>query len=127
MRRTERDGRGGRLSVGLLLVVVLLLASPGFEIVFGVGDSMEPRYQPCDLVLVDTVRDTPSRVDVHDAIAYRSGSGLIVHEVVGVAVDEGYVWAQGANRGARDRVTAEMLVGVVVTHLETSALCSLPG
>lgn len=102
----------------------VLLTTPGFEVVVGIGESMEPRYQPCDLVLIDTIRDRVSRVDVHDTIAYRSGSGLIVHEVVGVTLDQDYVLARGVNRKARERVTSPMLVGVVVTHLDTAAVCS---
>lgn len=114
----------------ILLVVVLgavLLASTGVDVVVGTGDSMEPRYQNCDVLIVDTTRDAAPAVHVSDSIAYRSGSGLIVHEVVGVAPGEGYVWARGLNRDARDRVTSEMLVGVVVAHIDTSWVCSSGG
>lgn len=102
----------------------VLLASTGIDVVVGTGDSMKPRYQHCDLLIVDTVRDAAPAVHVGDVIAYRSSSGLIVHEVVGVAAGEDYVWARGLNRDARDKVTSEMLVGVVVGHLDTSGICS---
>lgn len=122
------NGRGRhrrRLLVALFIVV--LVTTPGFEVVVGTGQSMQPRYQPCDLVIVDTVRDTVSAVHVHDTIAYRSGSGLVVHEVVGLTLDQDYVLAQGVNRETKDRVTSDMLVGVVVAHLDTSAVCSALG
>lgn len=119
------ERRRRRLLVALLVVVII--TTPGFEVVVGTGDSMEPRYQPCDLVLVDTVRDSVSAVHVHDTIAYRSESGLILHQVVGIALDEGYVLARGVNRETRDRVTSDMLVGVVIGHLDTSAVCSAVG
>lgn len=125
MSSDRSAGRRRRLLVALLVVV--LRSTPGFEVVFGTGESMGPRYQPCDLVLIDTTRDTVSSVHVHDTIAYRSGSGLIVHEVVGVTLDQDYVLARRVNREARDQVTSPMLVGVVVAHLDTSAVCSALG
>lgn len=122
---TGRIGRR-RLVIAALLVVALL-ASMGVDVVVGTGDSMEPRYQNCDLLIVDTIRDTAPAVHVSDVIVYRSGSGLIVHEVVGVAHEEGYVIARGVNRDVKERVTSEALVGVVVAHLDTSGICSVPG
>lgn len=122
------DGRIGRRRLVLAVVLgALLLASTGVDVVVGAGDSMEPRYQSCDVVIVDTVRDTAPAVHIGDVIAYRSGSGLLVHEVVGVAAGQGYVWARGLNRDARDKVTSGMLVGVVVGHLDTSGICSVMG
>lgn len=125
MKSNGRGRRRRRLVVALL--VVAIITTPGFEVVIGAGESMEPRYQPCDLLLVDTVRDTVSAVNVHDTIAYRGESGLIVHQVVGVTLDGDYVLARGVNRETRDRVTSDMLVGVVVAHLDTSAVCSALG
>lgn len=117
--------RIGRRRIVLVAVLGgLLLASTGVDVVVGTGDSMKPRYQNCDLLIVDTGRDAAPAVHVGDVIAYRSSAGLIVHEVVGVAPGENHVWAQGLNRDARDQVTSEMLVGVVVGHLDTSGLCS---
>ena len=122
------EGRiGRRRAVLVAVLVVVLLSSTVLDVVVGTGDSMEPRYERCDLVIVDKVRDTAPAIHINDVIAYRSGSGLIVHEVVGVAAGEGYVWARGLNQAARDRVTSEMLVGVVVAHLDTSAICSMVG
>lgn len=122
------SGSGRRRRRWLIaLLVVVLITTPGFEVVVGTGESMQPRYQPCDVVFVDTVRNTVSAVHVHDTIAYRSESGLIVHDVVGVTLDQDYVLARGVNRETRDRVTSEMLVGVVVAHLDTSAVCSAIG
>lgn len=122
------DGRIGRRRLVLAAVLGgLLLASTGIDVVVGTGDSMEPRYQRCDVLIVDTLRDTAGAVHVHDVVAYRSGSGLLVHEIVGVAPDEGYVLARGLNQESRDRVPSEMLVGVVVTHLDTSWFCSSMG
>lgn len=122
------NGRIGRRRVVLAAVLgALLLASTGVDVVVGAGDSMVPRYQSCDLLLVDRLRDTAPAVHVNDVIAYRSGSGLIVHEVDGVAPGQGYVLASGLNRGTRERVTSEMLLGVVVAHLDTSRICSSVG
>lgn len=115
--------RFDRRKVAIVLLVGLLVASPGFEFVVGTGDSMAPRYGPCDLLLVDTLRDTASAVHVGDTVVYRSGSGLIVHDVVGVDVHGDRVWARGLNREVREQVTSEMLVGVVVAHLDTSVVC----
>lgn len=115
--------RFDRRTVAIVLIVALLVTSPGFELVVGTGHSMEPRYGPCDLLLVDTLRDTASAVHIGDTVVYRSGSGLIVHDVVGVDVDGNRVWTRGLNREVRERVTSEMLVGVVVAHLDTSVVC----
>lgn len=124
---SSNDSRRHRRRLLVALLVVLLVTTPGFEVIVGTGESMEPRYQACDVVLVDTVRDTVSAVHVHDTIVYRSESGLIVHQVVGVTLDQDYVLARGVNRETRERVTSDMLVGVVVAHLDTSALCSALG
>lgn len=116
---------GRRRATLVPLLVVVLLSVTAVDIVVGIGDSMEPRYDTCDVLIVDSIRDTVSEVHINDVIAYRSGTGVLVHEVVGVASDEGYVWAKGLNGDARDRVTSEMLVGVVVAHLDTSVICSV--
>ena len=118
------SGRLDRRRVVFALLVVLVVGSFGVDVVVGAGDSMEPRYQSCDVLLVDTVRDWAGAVRVGDTIVYRSEAGLIVHEVVGVSFDDEWVMARGLNRDVRDRVTSEMLVGVVVAHLDTSGLCS---
>lgn len=106
------------------VLVAFLLSTTVVDLVVGTGDSMEPRYESCDLLVVDTIRDTAPAVHVSDVIAYRSGSSLIVHEVIGVAPGQDYVWARGLNREPRDRVTSEMIVGVVVAHLDTAGICS---
>lgn len=118
------DRIGKRRIVLVAVLGAVLIASTGVDVVVGTGDSMEPRYENCDLLIVDTVRDAAPAVHVGDVIAYRSRSGLIVHEVVGLAPGENFVWARGLNRDARDRVTSERLVGVVVGHLDTSGICS---
>lgn len=99
MSSDQSNGQRRRLLVVQLLVV--LLTTPGFEVAVGTGESIEPRYQPCDLVLIDTTRDTVSAVHVHDTIACRSGSGSIGHEVVVITVDQDSVLARGVNRETR--------------------------
>lgn len=114
-----------RRALVFVLLVGGILSITAIDVVVGTGGSMEPRYEDCDILFVDTIRDTASAVNVHDVIAYRTGSGLIVHQVIGVAPSDDYVWARGLNRETRDRVTSEMLVGVVVGHLDTSEICAL--
>lgn len=119
--------RFGRRVMRYALVALLVLGAvgiAGLDVVVGTGDSMEPRFEPCDVILVDTTRDTARQVTAADTIAYRSDSGVIVHEVVGVSFTADSVLASGVNQAVRDRVPSERIIGAVVGHLDTSWLCS---
>lgn len=110
------------------VIALLLLGAFGvvsLDVVVGTGDSMEPRFQTCDIVIIDTTRDTAQQLTVSDTIAYQVDSRMIVHDVVGVTFEGDYVLASGVNNEVRDRVTSEQIVGVVVGYLDTSRLCSM--
>lgn len=114
-----------RVLLYMLVILVVLLGSGigGLKIVVGTGGSMEPRFQTCDVLIIDTTRDDVHEVNANHIIAYRSESGLLIHDVVAVHTGSGHVVAQGINRTVRERVTSRMLVGVVITDVDTSTLC----
>lgn len=119
------QGRPNLVWAGLItLLVVGASLGTGLTVVFGAGESMEPRFQTCDVVFIDTTRDSTHQVTLGEVIAYQSESEIIVHEVVGVTFDNDYVLATGVNSPGRERVTSDQIVGVVIGHLPGSAVCS---
>lgn len=112
------------LLYSVIFSILLGTGIGGLQIVVGAGDSMEPRFQTCDVVVIDTTRDEVHDVNANHIIAYRSNSVLLIHDVVAVNHEAGYIFARGANSAVRERVTSQMLVGVVITDLDTSTLCT---
>lgn len=114
-----------RLVYGGLVVLLVVGASlgAGLTVVFGAGESMEPRFGTCDVVFIDTNRNTAEQVTVGDVIAYLFQSEIVVHEVVGVTFHDDYVLATGINSPGRERVTSDRIVGVVIGRVPGSAVC----
>lgn len=113
-RRPADRGRWLRRAVGavvlaawaVLFAPAALGGSAGYVVV--VGQSMEPTLRSGDLV----VTRSASEYAPGDVVAFESGSGLVIHRIVGGSAEEGFVM-QGDNRSTADiwRPTPEEIVG----------------
>lgn len=126
---------GLMLALSLCLLVILGGSKViGYSIVLGMGDSMEPMFDNCDVIILDTTSDSPKDLQSGDVIAYRSNNNLIIHETIAIRrgstgwIKSNYVYTKGVNMPHRDRVKvkSEMIVGKVIDHLNASIVCSIP-
>ncbi|MDI9619949.1 MAG: signal peptidase I [Candidatus Nezhaarchaeota archaeon] len=112
------------LAMLALIVAVVFAFSEGIKVAAGTstpisvvdGRSMEPTFYDGDIVLVVGVK--PSELKVGDVIVYRASNGLIIHRIIGVAVEGGRLFftTKGDNNPVPDPmpVPEDRVVGRVV-------------